>query len=386
MKCLHCGRELQDGTKFCPFCGAVSGAGSTAQPSAGPAANGSGAAPGRPKGGKNHRRDLLIIGGAAAAAIAAVALIIAVVMGVFRSPKEQLGFALAQTVSAYSSIGDKLDLPELKALSEKRSMSQSLSLTLDSFNGDLIGIGYASALEGLGLRMDTDYDHGDRKLDCDLALFDGDEDLASVQLLADGDNLYLASRQFTKGDTYGLNTETLGADLHRIAEEGGGTPDPDLEKLSFNLFDLIDIAAAEDQRAEARQDMKDAVLKLVEAVSVEKAGNKTVQVNGKTIQATAYQVVIPERDLKDFISAMEDALKAVDTEDTLKAVLEAMGLPKSRAKEIVAGMGSADTYGEMADRLKELVKELGDVELEVYVSDGYLSAVEYSGRVDGEKV
>ena len=144
MLCQRCGKEIGDGARFCPFCGAVGGAGTPVQPpaGAGPAFGGSAPIPGAPapkaSGGKN-RKNLFIIGGAAAAALAAVALIIAVVMGAFRSPKEQVSYALAQSFMAYRSAAGQLGLPDLGALSKERSVSQSLRLTLGSVNGELVG-------------------------------------------------------------------------------------------------------------------------------------------------------------------------------------------------------------------------------------------------------
>ena len=386
MLCQRCGKEIGDGAKFCPFCGAVYGAGASPQPSAGPAFGGSAPAPGA-SGGKS-RKNLFIIGGAAAAALAAVALIIAVVMGAFRSPKEQVGYALAQTFSAYSGVADALDLPDLGELSRERSMSQSLRLTLGGVNGELIGAGDLSALKGIGLRVDADYSHGDRKLDCDLALLTGGEDLLSLQLLLDNNNLYLASEELTRGDAYGLDTETVGAGLNRIVKEGGGQPDPDLKDVGFNVFDLMDILAAEERRAEMEQAVKDAALELAGEITVEKNGDKSIQVNGRSVKAAAYRVEIPGDALEDWADRMEDAFQILDTQDTLEAMLEAMGLPDSAIDQLMSGMGEADLYGyrQLGETLKRAAEALGDVELDVYLSGGYVTAVEYADRIDGEKV
>ena len=52
-------------------------------------------------------------------------------------------------------------------------------------------------------------------------------------MAAEDDELYFASPQFTGGRFYGVNTETLGADLKAMGEE-------DSEDLSFNLFDIME--------------------------------------------------------------------------------------------------------------------------------------------------
>lgn len=393
MLCPRCGKEIGDGAKFCPFCGAVGGAGAPIQPpaGAGPAFGGGAPVPGaavpKASGGKN-RKNLFIIGGAAAVALAAVALIIAVVMGAFRSPKEQVGYALVQSFMAYRSAAGELGLPGLGALSKERSVSQSLRLTLNSVNGELVGAGDLSALKGFGLRLDTDYSHGDRKLDCDLALLAGNEDLLSLQLLLDNNNLYLASEELTKGDAYGLDTETLGADLYRISVEGGGQPEADLKDVGFNFFDLADILAAEERRAEMEQEVKEAAKELAGEITVEKNGEKSLQVNGRNVKAAAYRVEIPGNALEDWADRIEDAFRLLDAEDILEAVLEGMGLPGSAIDEFMSGIGEADLYGyrELAEALKQAAEALGGVELDVYLSGGYVTAVEYADRIDGEKV
>lgn len=393
MLCQRCGKEIGDGARFCPFCGAVGGAGTPVQPpaGAGPVFGGSAPIPGAPapkaSGGKN-RKNLFIIGGAVAAALAAVALIIAVVMGAFRSPKEQVSYALAQSFMAYRSAAGQLGLPDLGALSKERSVSQSLRLTLGSVNGELVGGEDLSALKGFGLRLDTDYSQGDRKLDCDLALLAGDEDLLSLQLLLDNNNLYLASEELTKGDAYGLDTETLGADLYRLAREDGGQPDAALKEVGFNVFDLVDTLAAEEQRAEMGQEVKEAAKELAGEITVEKNGEKTIQVNGRNVKAAAYRVEIPGDALEDWADRMEDAFRLLDTEDTLESVLEGMGLPASAINEILSGMGEAGLYGYqgLAETLKRAAEALGDVELDVYLSGGYVAAVEYADRIDGDEV
>ncbi len=391
MFCLKCGKEIKDDAKFCPHCGAVTSAapGSQGASSGAPvytmpdSNNGAAQWSSAPQGGNKRRGTGLLIGGAVAAVLVIV-VIVAAVGGLFSSPKGQVEKALAQTTAAYAGAMEKLGASELEKLIQDRSYTQRVSFELNSINEQLTGWYDLSSLKGIGIRMNADYDQKGRKMDFDMAAFWDDEDLASIQMLVDGGRMTFSSPEFTKGDAYGFSTETLGADLDKLGADGG---DVDLKKIGFNLFDLMEKATPP---AEQTKEMKDAVAdankQLFDAVEVEKSGKKSIEVNGKNMDATLYNVVIPEDAMKDYVNALEDVMKMVDTEDMMKDILQSMGFDKSTVNEILSDMGSTDVYGELAAILKQGVKELGDLELEVYVSGGYVCAVSFDYRASGTKV
>lgn len=427
MFCLKCGKELENGAKFCQFCGAPtdSAAGSPAGgaapnapqepvPGMGPfvpperagadrsgeswvsATGGGSAGQGAGQGLKfldpvleraKQAPPALLIGGAAAA-VAVIALIVVLASGLFSSPKGQVEKALAKTAAAYAQAGSKAGLPtELPGMSgtmKDYSGSQRLSLELSDINRGLNSYVDLSGLTGLGVRINSDWDQKGRKMDCDMAvLLDGD-DFASIQLLVNGSNIYVASPEFTRGSVYGLNTETLGEDLDRLGADGG---EVNLKKISFNLFDLVEkLSPTQEQTKEMKAAVTEANKALLDAVTAEKGGKKSVQVNGKSVEATLYKVVIPEDAMKDYISAMEDAMSLMDTEDMMKEALLSMGLDKSMVNQLMSGMDTKDAYKEVTRSLKQLVKTIGDVELDVYVDGGCVAAVEYDQRIEGERV
>lgn len=389
MFCLKCGKEIENGAKFCPYCGAVTAAGSTPSapesPAHGQAEGGSTFDWSFPaQGGKKRRGAGLIIGGAAAVVLV-VALAIAAVGGLFSSPKGQVEKALGKTAAAYASAKDGMGIPDLAQLIQGRSYSQRVSLMLGGVSQEMAGGYYdLSALKGLGVRMDMDYDQKGRKMDADLAVFLDEEDLASIQMLVDGGKMYFTSPDFTKGDAYGFNTETIGADLSRLGAENG---EMDIKKIGFNIFDLVEKSVPSDQQTkEMEKAVAEANKQLLDALEVEKGGKQGVEVNGKNVDATVYHVLVAKDAMKDYINALEDAMKMVDTKAVMKDMLSSIGFDKGAVNEILAEMGNADPYGELASQLKQAVKALGDVELEVYISGGYLSAVEYSDRINGSKV
>lgn len=394
MFCLKCGKEIEAGAKFCPHCGAAT--------SAGFGAAGGASAPTPPEppvytvpgvqssswpesgqDGNKRRGAPLLIGGIVAAALVMV-LIVAAIGGLFSSPRGQVEKAIAKTAAAYVSAGDHLALPELSKLLEGRSYTQRVSLALNSLSPELTGRYDLASLRGLGMRVDADYDQKGRKMDAEIAAFWDGEDLAVFQMLVDGGDMLFASPQFTKGEAYGVNTETLGKDLVRL---GAWSKEVDIEKIGFNLFDLMDKAlSSQEQAKEAQAAMGDAYKQLFDAVQVEKGGKQKVEVNGKSLDATLYHVVVPEDAMKDYINAWEDAMKLVDAQAVSREILLAMGFDKGTVDNMLSGADVSDVYSQMADTLKQAVKTLGDLELEVYVSGGYVSAVEYSDRVQGAKV
>lgn len=386
MFCLKCGKEIENGAKFCPHCGTVTAAGSTPpEPPAYTLPEMKSAPvwsdPGQD--GKKRRGGPLVIGGIAAAVLVVV-LIVSAIGGLFSSPKGQVEKAIAKTTVAYADAGKTLGVPELGELIQGRSYTQRMSFALNSVSPELTGWYELYSLKGLGLRINTNYDQKGRKMDAEMAAFWDDEDLASIQILVDGGRVLMASPEFTKGEAYGLNTETLGKDLARLGVEDD---EIDVEKIGFNLFDLMDKAMpSEAQTKEVKAAMADACKQLFDAVEVKKGGKQGVEVNGKNMDATLYQVVVPKGAMKDYIDAWEDAMKLADAQDTAREVLLAMGFDKSTVSEMLADVNTADLYGEMADTLKQAVKTLGDLELDVYVSGGYVCAVEYSQRINGSKV
>lgn len=360
MICKNCGNEIRDDVKFCPHCGAVNGE-KAAQPAyTGPEAP-------VPKAGRGKG---LLIGGVIAA-VAVIALIAVFVTGrLSSSPKDQLGKAIEQTVAAYETASDSMGMPDLSRLVEARSISQRFSLRLNSINSALAGFD-TSALSGLGLRMSTDLDAKDRKLGFELGAFWGEEDIVSLQVLADDDKMYFSSPEFTEGTAYGMSTETLGDDLERI------TGDDSAAGVSFNLFDLVDIAAPEGRNQELERQMKAANQALWEAVQVEQGGTETVLLRGNEVKTEVYQVVIPQEALEDYGEVWIEIYTSVNYVELYEEMLQAAGLPQEEIDSVMDEIGDLDLYSDLFDSLTRLVEELGDVKLTVCVGDGYVSAVRY---------
>lgn len=403
MLCSQCGKEIGDGAKFCPHCGAAAAA-----PTSGPAATpesgagtgsytyaygsstsnsaGVGSAPASPPSppedtGKRGKKGFIIGGAVAAVAVVAVLLVV-LVSNLFTSPKGQVEKAIAKSLSAYASAGEKIDLPDMAELTQDKSVSQSFSMELNSINSELVGYDLSS-LQGLGLRLSGGYDQKGRRADGELAAFWGDNEIASFVMAVDDNVLSFASPQFTGGEAYGLDTETLGADLARLGVED---EDIDVSSISFNLFDLAEQTAPSQQSEEMERKLAEATARLGGAIEVEKAGKKTIDVNGTSVNAAAYLVTIPEEAMEEYADALSDAMAQMDSQEQSRKFLRAIGLDEDTINSMMPDMTGVDAYGEVFDALKEMLRAMGDLELEVYLDGGYVCAVEYSKEQNGSRL
>lgn len=377
MLCFKCGKEIADASKFCPHCGAVLSGEGAASPAAGPGAG----AP--PTGGGMSKKGMgkgLLIGGAAVAVVA-LALAVAALAGLFSSPKGRLEAAFAKTAAAYLEAGQGLDLPDLSALAGGAPVTQRFSVELSGVNSALTGYDL-SALSGLGVRATTDIDREGRRIGCEASAFWGEEELASFQLAVDDNVAGIASPQFTGGEFYGVDTETLGADLARLGVEEGGV---EVERISFNLFDLMEaLTPGQDETEEMEKRLGQAGKDLLDAAQVDKKGREDIQVNGSGVEADVYHVTLPEQAVKDYADVLEQAMELADSRDGMELLLRSMGVPEDEIGAALAGMENGGPYGGMADSLRRLAEEQGGLELDVYVNgEGYVSAVTYEGQADG---
>lgn len=397
MFCPKCGKELDSNSRFCPYCGTLVDAGTPQYPpTTGPAYPPYGSAGNfgspdfnpAPQRARLGKRGKILIGVAAAALVVAAAVGL-VVSGVFTSDKGKLEKAAAKSISAYTSAAKDAGLPDVKDLIESQKFSQSAEVTLEEIDLGWYGSYYyydVSALEGVGVRFSTNYDLSGEKLSASATPFYGSADLLTAELVMDGSRIYINSPELAGSTYYGLDTMTLGKDLQEL-----GADEDMVGDLSFNIFQLVkdmrEITKVDDENQKAIEDAGKALYK---AIEVSKTGTETIRVNSSSVKCTAYMVVIPEDAMKDYLKATKSAVSdSVDYRKDLTALFSSMGLPDEIMDEIKDSLSDADmkqAVKTLFNNLEDAVKTLGDVELQVYVSNGYIMAVTYSDRIERTKV
>jgi len=402
MFCIQCGKEIDNGAKFCPHCGAAAAA-SVSGPAPGPdgaaggpytynyggdfrtAGNGTAPVPPPtpPEDREKRGKKGLIIGGGVAAAVIVAALLIAALSGLFSSPKGRVGKALAKTLAAHAAASEEMGLPDVVGLFRDKSVSQRLSVELTGVNGEVFGENL-SALEGLGLRLGVDYDQKGRKAGAEAAALWGSDEIVSFQMLVDDNVLSLASPQFTQGDAYGLDTETLGEAMVQWGLEAADDSPVKLEEIGFNLFDLVDQYGS--GSGDTGETLAEAGKRLADAIEVEKDGKKKIDVNGNRVEADAYRVTIPHEALEDYVDALEDVWEQQNGREAMEEILRSFGVNEDAIGEIASSAADSASYSELAARLRQFFQGIGDVKADVYLDGGYVCAMEYSIARNGSRL
>ena len=361
MFCGNCGTEVKEGAQFCQECGAplakkpeVRTAVSVAKKEV---------ARKERRGGK---MPVALLAGIAAVVVA-LALVICFLGGVFDSPATKVGKALVKSGNAFNEMMENLQLTGLSDFQGRDEVSQDMSVWLDK-NSNPLG------LDNLGIRVSVDTSLPDRVMAMSFTPFVDDSDLVNLQLKVENEKLYIGSPELTDDVYYMVNTATFGEDFYDLmgAEE--------IRDLSFNLFDLMEeierINASNEEQLKAIQK---AYEEFTKAIEVKKADAEKIEVNEHSLKCDAYQVVITEDALENLLDALEDVYEDMDQTDEYIELLESMGIPREVTDEMEYTMeGSVADTGEMRD----VMEELGDIELELYIHDGYVVAAVYETSIE----
>jgi len=194
----------------------------------------------------------------------------------------------------------------------------------------------------------------------------GSLNVASADLFVDDSLLAIGSSELTDGDYYGIHTDALTDELKHLDEYD------ELPDIAFNLFDIMEALSVKTELD------PEATAAFVEAIEVEKIGNSDVKVNGQSVKCKEYTVLIPEDAMIDYLDACRDAMDELELDRAFEDLLENFGL-----EDMVYGSDLTDSMEELFDIVEAVLKELGDVELQVYLKDGRLAAVTAEQEVDG---
>ena len=385
MFCANCGAPIQESDKFCPACGAVnedyveSGAPEQAAP---PEQTGFGCEEQPEQDAYGFEREAekkvigkgAVIGVAAAAAAVVILLVVGAILLFGGGAKAKVSAAATKSIKAYAGVVDAIGAPDLAKLYESKKVTQSVSVELRSVPGF-----YGEALKGLGVSYTAGCDYPGKKMDFSGALTYGSTELITAQALLKDSSLSVYVPELFDDTAYSLDTTTLGKDLGKLTDD---MPD-EYAKLSFNVFDAL-----KDVEKDGKLTLnKGAAKDFAKAVKVEKAGSSSIDVNDHNVKCTQYHVVIPEDAILAYIDAVKDDVDAYGFDDKLIDALKSFGLPKDVIDEMKDQIkDSVQSSKEVFKSLKQLVKKVGDVELEVYLKGGYVMAAEWEKKIEGSKV
>lgn len=398
MFCRNCGAQLPDDAKFCGTCGNLVAAAPVQKPTQQSSLDPQGAVnqqraaaqqrvaaqqgaqaqqhvqmPPKPvkpvtPAPKKAKKTGLVIGGIAAG-VAVIALVLVLVLTLFGGDAAKVAKAAAKTVGAYSEAVEKLNLPDVTELVEKGEYSQEVSVWLENME-------YYEGISGFGARVTMDVNTNDKVIGMNMVPYFGSADIVDLKVKVENEQLYIGSEDLTGGKFYSVNTETFGQDLVDMGLEA-----EDVEDLGFNFFTVIEqMKELQTENEEATKILTDAAKALAKEIEVEKTGKETVDVNDNDVKCTVYHVMIPEDALSDYMGAVEDAYDEMDTVGGYLDILESMGIPDYVLEDMEYEM---DTTDELFDAVDRLLEELGDLELDVYISGGYIMSVYYEGEYEG---
>lgn len=356
MLCRNCGKELSDSDKFCMACGTP-----VEQETQNTVAAEAAAAAPVPK-----KKNLLI---PIVALVAVVGIVAALLLsGVFANPTAKLLKAAANSWNAWSE-ANVLDEDGLDWLLEGREeYSVAYQLWLEDFP-DLV------QLEGFGLRASMDFSLSQRRMDMLLAPTYGYADVVHAQLVLKDNELYIGSQELTKDAYYMIRTDLLGQELNLL-----GADMPEIEGLGFNLFDImqpmLDVGT---DTQESVENLGNVVKTTAEQVQVEKAEGGEIDVNGTAMKADAYHVVIPQSAVSAVMDALEPVILAQIGTDAMMDMYRSAGMDEEILAMMEESLQEATAmYKESLDEARKVLEELGDLKLDVYVSDNYVVAVEFA--------
>ena len=371
MYCKNCGTKLDDNVRFCYSCGTQVNGPAPQKPT--PVVQNY-STPTPPKKQPKKRKGLMaIVAIVAVIAILATTGAVFAASGLFGSDSSKVAAAFSKSYKAFTDAVDQMGLTDIGALTESKKVSEELSLWIDEIDG-------ASSMSGLGLRLALDSSLPDRNIGMVLTPFWGSADLLSLQMKLDDAELYVGSPEFTGGNYYMINTETICRDLENMGADLG-----EAAQLSINIFDVLeDVQELYGENKEMAQAVKNAVIETLKTVDVKKSGNETIDVNGIDLDCTAYDVVIPEAALHQFLTSVEEAYQNAQNPDAYGHLLESMGIPADVIEEMKAAIvGASDDVSNAFGDIHTALNEVGDMELDIYICDGYVVAMVYENTIDG---
>ena len=282
---------------------------------------------------------------------AGVAIVALVVCGViflpklFKSDKEVVLDALAETYASYTkeeALNDLIGYDDiLNAYNEKGGTSSG------SFS---VAVGEGSDTCNVGVSVDSEMDQKNQELSGTMAISIGDSELLSGNVYADSEKMYVAFPEAFDGYLSYPTDDPFGAIVNSPIGDSLGLDAGSLPHINMNVF-----AQSADSTG-VQSEYVDALETVWDAAQFEKQGKAKITVNGQNVTAKEYYVTWTKEDLQKACTTALDGLTEAVTES--ESALQNSGM-------------SAEEYKSSMEQVKAMIPSIitSDLQVKVYVKD-----------------
>ena len=300
--------------------------------------------PKRPKKPMTKGKLGALIGGG----IAIVALVVCGVLflpKLFKSDKEVVLDALAETYASYTNeeaMNNLIGYDDiLKAYNEKGGKS---------VGGFSIAAGEGSDTYSFDVSVESNVDQKNKELSGSMKAAIGDSELISGNVYADSEKMYVAIPEAFDGYLAYPADDPLGAIINSPIGDSLGLDAGSMPHINMNMFAQgADSTGIQSQYVDALETVWD-------AAQFEKQGKAKITVNNQNVTAKEYYVTWTKEDLQDACVAALDGLTEAVIES--ESALENSGV-------------SAEDYKSAMEQVKAMVPSIinSDLQVKVYVKD-----------------
>ena len=280
--------------------------------------------------------------------VAVVALVICGVIflpKLFKSDKEVVLDALAETYASYTkeeALNDLIGYDDiLNAYNEKGGTSSG------SFS---VAVGEGSDTCNVGVSVDSEMDQKNQELSGTMAISIGDSELLSGNVYADSEKMYVAFPEAFDGYLSYPADDPFGAIVNSPIGDSLGLDAGSLPHINMNVF-----AQSADSTG-VQSEYVDALETVWDAAQFEKQGKAKITVNGQNVTAKEYYVTWTKEDLQKACTTALDGLTEAVTES--ESALQSSGM-------------SAEEYKSSMEQVKAMIPSIitSDLQVKVYVKD-----------------
>ena len=280
--------------------------------------------------------------------VAVVALVICGVIflpKLFKSDKEVVLDALAETYASYTkeeALNDLIGYDDiLNAYNEKGGTSSG------SFS---VAVGEGSDTCNVGVSVDSEMDQKNQELSGTMAVSIGDSELLSGNVYADSEKMYVAFPEAFDGYLSYPTDDPFGAIVNSPVGDSLGLDAGSIPHINMNVF-----AQSADSTG-VQSEYVDALETVWDAAQFEKQGKAKITVNGQNVTAKEYYVTWTKEDLQKACTTALDGLTEAVTES--ESALQNSGM-------------SAEEYKSSMEQVKAMIPSIitSDLQVKVYVKD-----------------